>query len=96
MPRNAFLDETKSRQITVNAPGWRGNVRVQPTIEAILDEARPATEGKGDQLIHGTLKYVLMEAIVDGKLRWVHDTLGRVLGGPPPSGGSPPERGKAA
>lgn len=92
--RNALHDETKSGQITVATAGWRGNVRVQPTVEAILDEARAATEGKGDQLIHGALKSVLIAWIVLGEWHRVYHTLGRLLGFPPPSGGAAPNGGK--
>lgn len=94
MPRNALHDETKSGQVTVTSPGWRGNVRIQPTVESILDEARPATEGKGDQLIHGALKTALIVGIVTGEWHWVHSTLGRLLGLALPSGGSTPIGGK--
>lgn len=80
MPRNALLDETKERQWPVGLAGWCDKVRVQPTVEAILDAARPATLGKGDQLLHGALKTALIECIVTGNFRKAYDTLGALLG----------------
>lgn len=93
MPRNALHDETKSGQVTVVSPAWRGNVRIQPTIEVLLDEARPSTEGKGDQLLHGALKSVLIAGIVTGDWHWVYSALGRVLGLTTTSGGVSPNGG---
>jgi hypothetical protein len=78
--RNVLHDESKDRQWPVGAPGWCDKVRIQPTIEAILDAARPATLGKGDQLLHGALKTVLIERIIAGDFRTVYDTLGALLG----------------
>ncbi len=80
MPRNALLDESKDRQWPVGSPGWCDKVRVQPTVEAILDAARPATLGKGDQLLHGALKTALIERIIAGDFRAVYDTVGVLLG----------------
>ena len=91
MPRRALVDEVKSSQITVTAP-WRGNVRVQPTVETILDEARPANLGKGDQLIQGAAQSALIAAIVRWDLAWVQSAVARLLDSNPPDGGRAHER----
>lgn len=95
MPRNALLDETKEPQWSLpsDAHGWADKVRLQPTVVRILDDARPSTLGKGDQLIHGALKTALITAIVLDRWTWVYATLGEILGAHPPSGGTSPERG---
>ena len=95
MPRNALVDEAKTSQITVTQP-WRGNVRVQPTVEAILDEARAANLGRGDQLIHGALQRELIAGILRWDLRWVQSAVGRLLDSNPPDGGAAHVCGKAA
>lgn len=90
MSPSALIDEKKSSQITVTAP-WRGNVRVQPTVEAILDESRPANIGKGDQLIHGALQAALISGILSWDLVWVYRTVGRLIGVNPPNGNASPD-----
>jgi hypothetical protein len=79
MPRNAFLDEAKSEYWPVAVAGI-DKVRLQATVVEVLDDARPATTGKGDQLIHGAVKVALIEAIIAGRFRAVHATLGKLLG----------------
>lgn len=89
---NVLLDESKEPQWPVGFPGWADKVRIQPTVAAILDAARPATLGKGDQLIHGALKVALIEAIIAGRFREVYDTVGTILGAATPSGKPLPDR----
>ena len=91
---NVLLDETKEPQWPIGFPGWADKVRIQPTVAAILDAARPATLGKGDQLIHGALKVALIEAIIAGRFREVYDTVGTILSLGAPSGATHPERGE--
>lgn len=92
MPRNLLLDETKEPQWPVGLPGWADKVRVQPTITEILDDARPATIGKGDQLINGALERALIAGIITGRWIWVYNTVGTILSLGAPSGKSLPER----
>jgi len=87
---NALLDQTKSEQWPVGASGWCDKVRMQPMLAEILDDARPATIGKGDQLLHGALLVALITAMINGRLRWVYDTLGKILGLDAPAGKSLP------
>lgn len=80
MARNALLDETRDAQWPVALPGFKDKQRLPATIAAILDQHRPDTLGKGDQLVHGALKTALIEGIVAGRFRQVHDALGAILG----------------
>jgi hypothetical protein len=89
---NALLDQTKSEQWPVGLPAYCDKVRLQPLVAEVLDEARPATVGKGDQLIHGALKLALIAAIVAGDFRWVHGTVGKLIGADAPAGKPLPER----
>ena len=89
MATRVLVDEKKSSQITVTQP-WRGNVRIQPTVEAILDDARPANLGKGDQLVQWALQRALIAGIMVWDLPWVYRTVGRLIGEIPPGGGSSP------
>jgi len=87
---NRLLAESKDVQWPVGLPGWCDKVRLQPTIEAILDAMRPAALGKGDQLVLGALKMALIERIVSGDLRAVYDTVEALIGPSAPSGKSLP------
>jgi len=89
---NALLQEKRSIQHPVGLPGWLDKVRLQPTVAAILDVERPASIGKGDQLIMGALEVVLIKAILAGRLQFVHDTTGMILGSGTPPGKSLPSR----
>ncbi len=80
MSRNALLDDSKNAQWPVALPGFKDKQRLPSTIAAILDRSRPDTLGKGDQLVHGALKTALIEDIVAGRFRQVHDALGAILG----------------
>lgn len=82
MPRNAFLDETKSGTWPIPPACFNGfdKVRIQPTVGAVLDEAKGSFVGRGDFLIHGSLRFALIAAIVAGNLPWVYATVGRLLG----------------
>jgi hypothetical protein len=92
---NALLDTTKTDQwpipSAVFATGF-DKLRMQPSIGAVLDEARGALIGRGDFLITGSLRFALIAAIVAGNLRWVYDTVGALLGLDTPSGKALPER----
>lgn len=80
MPRNALLDESKDQHWPLGF-GWCGDkIRLQGTLAVVFDQARPATLGKGDFLLHGALRSVLIEGIVAGHWRQVYDTLGMLLG----------------
>ena len=80
MPRSVLLDESKDTHWPVAFP-WAGDkIRLQDTLATIFDAARPATVGKGDFLLHSTLKCLLIADIINGNFRRVHDTLGVILG----------------
>lgn len=79
MPRNALLDDAKTRYWPVALNGV-DKVRLQATVADVLEETRPATVGKGDQLIHGALKTSLIEGIIAGRFNQVHATLEKLLG----------------
>jgi len=80
MPRSVLLDESKDTHWPLGFP-WAGDkIRLQDTLASIFDASRPATLGKGDFLLHGTLKSLLITDIIGGNFRRVHDTLGVILG----------------
>lgn len=86
MPRNALIDESKNQHWPLGFGWCADKIRIQATLADIFDAHRPATVGKGDFLLHGTLRVVLIEGIVAGRLRQVYDTLGRLLGLDGPDG----------
>lgn len=55
-------------------------VRLQPVVAAILDEARRAGEGKGEQLVKSAWKLVLIEDILSEHLHRVYSRVGKLLG----------------
>jgi len=80
MPRSVLLDESKDTHWPLGFP-WAGDkIRLQDTLAMIFDAARPATIGKGDFLLHSTLKSLLIADIINGDFRRVHNTLGVLLG----------------
>lgn len=82
MGRNVFHDETRSEQWPVGladfTPGDK--TRLQPTIAAILDTARRASQSKGDQLVHGALRLAIIERIVNDDLLAAYVALASILG----------------
>jgi hypothetical protein len=77
---NALLDESKDLHWPLGFPWCGEKIRLQPTLAAVFEQARPATVGKGDFLLHSTAKALLIEGIVAGRFRHVYDTLGTLLG----------------
>lgn len=91
---NAILDEKREAQWPLPPAVFPGfdKLRLQPTVGAILDDLKADDDGRGDLLIHGSLKYVLIMHIIAGNLRRVHATLGKLLGIDTPDGKSLPIR----
>ena len=66
MARNILLDESKDTHWPLGFP-WAGEkIRLQASLAEIFDAARPATIGKGDFLLHSTLKAALITYIIGG------------------------------
>lgn len=77
---NALVDESKGEHWPLGHI-WAGDkIRMQRTLAEIFQDAKPSTIAKCDFLLHGTLKSVLIEAIVDGRFRYVYNTVGRLIG----------------
>ena len=65
MARNILLDESKDTHWPLGFP-WAGEkIRLQASLADIFDAARPATVGKGDFLLHSTLKAALITDIIE-------------------------------
>lgn len=85
---NKLLDENKGQHWPLPVglfPGF-DKVRVQPSVGAVLDQARGSLIGRGDFLLTASLRFSLIAAIVAGNLRWVHDTVGDLIGPGSPNG----------
>lgn len=79
MARNLLLDESKNAQWPVGLPGFSDKVRLGRSLAAVLDAARPVSQGKGDQLVLGALKTALIERIIAGDFLAVYQIIGSLL-----------------
>ena len=85
MPRNALLEKLSEQWPTpLDAP--EDKVRLSKDVAEILDAARPASLSKGRQLVHGTLKLVLIAWIVAENFHAAYAALGKLLGFDIPDG----------
>ena len=79
---NALLDETRSTRIEFDLP-WLRELKVAPTVKAILLEEKPSNMGWGDFAIFAMLTFVLIARIVRFDIRGVIGLGVRLVGARP-------------
>jgi hypothetical protein len=80
---------TESKDIQWPVQGTE-KVRLEPTVAAILDAARPTSQGKGEFLRLSALKIALIGDILAERFPAVYGTLGKLLRRDLPAGTSLP------
>ena len=90
MARNAFLDEAKDAQWPLPEAVWPGfnKLKMTPTVGAVIDRLKPEDWGRGETMIRGTVKALLIAHIIAGEFRTVYDALGELYGYGTPNGES--------
>ncbi len=79
MPASALRRESRNVQRFVGLPSAE-KARLWPTLDAILEDARPEGEDIANQLAFGALNDVLITGIVARQYEKVYAALGKVLG----------------
>lgn len=82
---NALHRESRDVQWHTGIPGAE-KLRVQPTVARLLDEARPATDSRTDQLLFGALEREIIALIIYGRWDHAYAYLGWLLEPDAPSG----------
>lgn len=82
MPRKVLQDESRDVQWQVDGR----NIRVQPTVAAVIEEDRPVSQARHEHLTFSTLQLTLIRRIVAADFESVYRALGRLLGWHSPNG----------
>jgi hypothetical protein len=84
MSRNAFLDETRTERIDLGLPFLK-QIRVSPTISALLMEEKPANQTWGDFFLTAAVNHIFHARNMRGDWRGCNRLMVRLLG-PEPDG----------
>ena len=88
MARSVFVGESRGEQWRMPklAADWPDRVRLAPTIAAVLDDLRPVTLDRGDQLVEDAVKAAIARLIFDGRFEEAQRHLGTITRASVPDG----------
>lgn len=91
---NALLDEKRTARLEIGLP-WMKQLRVSPTVEAVLLEEKPASVTWGDFAILAMVLFCFIARIVRGDVRGVIRLGVRLAGSTPDAGQVDPTPGRS-